>query len=116
VKIRPKPKERELEIAPAFHFAGPTFPGLAYKLRPALPGKDKVKMKVSGPEDSLRDSQVETTKASFIVYVDIRSEDIPKGKLELGATYTFNVRVIPPPGIKVLSYEDKFRIVVDPIE
>ena len=118
IRVKPKPKERELELSPAFHFTGPVFPGLPYRLRPALPGKDKVKVRVSGPENDLVDSQVEATKARFVVYVEIRSEDIPKGKQDVGKMYTFPVHVIPPPGseIKVLSFDDNFRIGVDPVE
>ncbi|HVY62949.1 MAG TPA: hypothetical protein VHF22_14930 [Planctomycetota bacterium] len=116
VKVRPKPKEKEIDIAPAYHFAGPVFPGLPYKLRPQIPAKDKVHMRVGGPEFMLMDAQIEATKALFVVYVEIRPDDIPKGKLELGTTYTFNVHVIPPSGIKVLSNDEKFRVVVDPMD
>jgi len=112
-KVRPKPRDVDIELSPSFHFAGPVFPGVPFKLKPRT--GQRVTLHISGPELDLLDTTIEATKAAFTVIGRPKAEFFEKNKLKVGAILRFDITVIPPPGIRIITGPEPKELLYDVI-
>jgi hypothetical protein len=119
VTLRPKQREVQIEIPPTFVFSGPRLDGFAYRLEPS--SLERIKLTIAGPDDDLREGQLEATKGKIfaLIRLDKLVAEIREGKTP-SPVNTFEFEVITPPEIKVVSPTDAkdriYRVKIAPAE